>query len=248
MASAEAVAYWTSSGLEEVFANLPQATTTTIPPDVDDLVRLHRIVRERPCVTALELGIGYSTIALAHALAKVEEERGSVLRERLGRNSRLFQLFTVDANQGWIEQATARIPPELAGRVHVTHSSVTATTFNGRACHTYDCIPDVVPDLVYLDGPDPADVQGHVNGLTFSIPERTVMSADLLVMEPTLLPGTVVVVDGRESNTRFLLRNLQRPVHVTTEADATIIELVEPRLGRIDVIGVDVFGRPDERG
>jgi hypothetical protein len=87
-----------------------------------------------------------------------------------------------------------------------------------------------------------------VNGLTFSIPERTVMSADLLVMEPTLLPGTVVVVDGRESNTRFLLRNLQRPVHVTTEADATIIELVEPRLGRIDVIGVDVFGRPDERG
>jgi hypothetical protein len=66
-------------------------------------------------------------------------------------------------------------------------------------------------------------------------------------MEPTLLPGTVVVVDGRESNTRFLTRNLQRPHHITVEADASIIELVEPRLGRVDVIGVDVFGRPSER-
>ena len=108
-------------------------------------------------------------------------------------------------------------------RVHVTHSGVSATTFNGRACHLYDRLPDVVPDLVYLDGPDPADVRGDVNGLSFGIPERTVMSADLLVMEPTLLPGTVVVVDGRESNTRFLLRNLQRPVRVTRDSDATII-------------------------
>jgi hypothetical protein len=66
-------------------------------------------------------------------------------------------------------------------------------------------------------------------------------------MEPTLLPGTVIVVDGRESNTRFLTRNLQRPFDLTVEGDASIIELVEPRLGRVDVIGVDVFGRPSER-
>jgi hypothetical protein len=31
------------------------------------------------------------------------------------------------------------------------------------------------------------------------------------------------------------------------EGDASILELVEPRLGRVDVIGVDVFGRPGER-
>jgi hypothetical protein len=169
-----------------------------------------------------------------------------VLRERLTRNSKLFQLFTVDANEAWIGVAAARIPEELRPRVHVTHSRVSATTFNGRACHVYDQLPDVVPDLIYLDGPDPADVQGDVQGLSFSAPERTVMSADLLVMEATLLPGTVVVVDGRENNTRFLLRNLQRPVRVSKEADATIIELCEPRLGRVDVIGVDVFGRDEQ--
>jgi hypothetical protein len=69
------------------------------------------------------------------------------------------------------------------------------------------------------------------------------MSADILLMEPTLLPGTVIVVDGRENNTRFLHRNLQRPHSILLEDDVSIIELTEPRLGRLDVIGVDVLGR-----
>ncbi len=235
-------AYWESSGLRALFDDLP-ADPAALRPDVNDLVRLHRLVRERPCVTALEFGIGCSTIALAHAMAQNEAEHGELLRARLTRNSKLFQVFSVDANERWIEHTTGRLPAALADRVHLSHSTVSATTFGGRLCHTYDHLPDVVPDLIYLDGPDPADVRGSVNGLTFSAPERTVMAADILVMEPTLLPGTVIVVDGRESNTRFLTRNLQRPHSITVDGDASIIELTEPRLGRIDVIGVDVLGR-----
>jgi hypothetical protein len=238
--------YWETSGLRALFDDLP-ADPDALLPDVNDLVRLHRLVRERPCVTLLEFGIGCSTIALAHALEQNEVEHGELLRERLTRNRQLFQLFSVDASERWVEHTRSRLPAHLSGRVHLTHSTVSATTFNGRLCHTYDQLPDVVPDLIYLDGPDPSDVQGAIAGLTFSVPERTVMAADILVMEPTLLPGTVVVVDGRESNTRFLTRNLQRPHRITVEADASIIELVEPRLGRVDVIGVDVFGRPSER-
>ncbi|MEQ1787099.1 MAG: hypothetical protein ABL966_08615 [Acidimicrobiales bacterium] len=239
--------YWETSGLRALFDELSAASDEAIAPDIDDLVRLHRLVRERPCVTALEFGIGYSTIVLAHAMHQNEQEHGAVLRERLARNSQLFQVFTVDANAAWIEHAVARVPRDLLDRLHVTHSTVSATTFAGRLCHTYDELPDVVPDFIYLDGPDPADVRGSVGGLSFAAPERTVMAADILVMEPTLLPGTVIVVDGRENNTRFLLRNLQRSVSLTLEGDASIIELDEPRLGRVDVIGVDVFGRPGER-
>jgi hypothetical protein len=238
--------YWEASGLRALFADLP-ADPDALRPDVNDLVRLHRIVRERPCVTVMEFGIGCSTLALAHALAQNELEHGELLRARLARNTQLFQLFSVDANERWIEHTRGRLPASIADRVHLTHSTVSATTFGGRLCHTYDQLPDVVPDLIYLDGPDPADVQGTVGGLSFAAPERTVMAADILVMEPTLLPGTVIVVDGRESNTRFLTRNLQRPHSITVEGDASILELVEPRLGRVDVIGVDVFGRPDER-
>ena len=239
-------AYWETSGLRALFGGLP-ADPAALLPDVNDLVRLHRLVRDRPCVTVLEFGIGCSTIALAHALQQTEQEHGELLRQRLGRNTQLFQLFSVDANERWIEHTRQRLPAGLAERVHLVHSGVSATTFGGRLCHTYDRLPDVVPDLIYLDGPDPADVQGTIGGLGFSAPERTVMSADILVMEPTLLPGTVIVVDGRENNVRFLTRNLQRPISITVEGDASIIELTEPRLGRVDVIGVDVFGRPDDR-
>ena len=242
-------AYWEASGLHDLFADLPSgADGSALAPDVNDLVRLHRLVRERPCVTVLEFGIGCSTIALAHALAACERERGEAVRAAGPRNANLFQLFTVDANESWIQHTLDRIPSALADRVHVTHSGVTATTFAGRLCHAYDVLPDVVPDLIYLDGPDPADVKGSVGGLSFSIPERTVMAADILLMEPTLLPGTVVVVDGRESNVRFLLRNLQRRFTVVREGDASILELDEPRLGAVDVIGVDVFGRPAPPG
>ena len=238
--------YWATSGLRELFDGLP-ADPAAIPPDINDLVRLHRLVRERPCVTVLEFGIGCSTIALAHAMDQNERELGDLMRSRITRNTHLFEVFSVDASEGWIAHTSGRIPAHLAPRVHLGHSTVSATTFGGRLCHTYDSLPDVVPDLIYLDGPDPADVTGSVKGLSFSTPERTVIAADILVMEPTLLPGTVIVVDGRENNVRFLMRNLQRPVALSVEGDASIIELVEPRLGRVDVIGVDVVGRPDER-
>ena len=244
-ATAEDEEYWEASGLRSLFENLP-ADPSALRPDVNDLVRLHRLVRTRPCVTVLEFGIGCSTIVLAHALDQNEQTHGEELRERITRNSQLFQVFSVDANQRWIDHTAERIPAPLAARVHLRHSAVSATTFGGRLCHTYDTLPNVVPDFIYLDGPDPADVTGAVNGLDFSAPERTVMAADILVMEPTLLPGTVVVVDGRENNVRFLTRNLQRPISLSVEGDASIIEFMEPRLGHVDVIGVDVRGRPGQ--
>ena len=238
--------YWEAAGLRALFEDLP-ADPSAIPPDIEDLVRLHRLARQRPCVTVLEFGVGCSTITLAHAMEQNEREHGELLRSRITRNSHLFQVFSVDANERWIDHTNGRVPAHLAARVHLSHSAVSATTFGGRLCHTYDNLPDVVPDFIYLDGPDPSDAVGAVNGLSFSAPERTVMAADILVMEPTLLPGTVIVVDGRENNVRFLTRNLQRPVTISVEGDASIIELVEPRLGRVDVIGVDVLGRPSER-
>src|SRR5687768_4129303 len=119
--------YWEASGLRGLFDDLP-ADPDALRPDVNDLVRLHRLVRQRPCVTLLEFGIGCSTLALAHALEQNEAEHGALLRERLSRNSQLFQLFSVDANERWIEHTRGRLPAGLSARVHLTHSTVSATT------------------------------------------------------------------------------------------------------------------------
>jgi hypothetical protein len=108
--------------------------------------------------------------------------------------------------------------------------------FNGQLCHYYVNLPDIVPDFIYLDGPDPKDVNGDINGLSFKCDERTVMAADILLMEPTLLPGTFILVDGRTNNARFLERNLLRNFRIkcNKESDVTFFELIEEPLGKLN--------------
>jgi len=67
------------------------------------------------------------------------------------------------------------------------------------------------------------------------------MGADLVVMEPTLLPGTIILVDGRTNNARFLQRNFQRnwKMEWNPQEDYTVFELDEPRLGKYNVLGKD---------
>lgn len=203
-------------------------------PQIPDLVRLHRWVRERMATTVLEFGVGFSTVVLADALAKNERDFQALPEKPRMRNSRLFQLFSVDASEHWIGRTRRRMPSELRGRVSLSYSRVVVGTHNGQLCHFYRKLPNVIADFIYLDGPSPKDVEGDVHGLDFSIDERTVMSGDLLLLESTMLPRTFVVVDGRVNNARFLQRNFTRPFvcRHDPEADVTTFELDEPPLGR----------------
>lgn len=208
-----------------------------LAPDIPDLVRLHRLIRERMATTVLEFGVGFSTVVMADALAKNQMDYEALPRPPSLRNCHAFRLFSIDANRHWIAETRRRLPPHLSERVEISYSRVLAGTFNGRLCHRFERLPNVVPDFVYLDGPAPRDVEGSVNGLDFSIDERTVMSADLLLMESTLLPRTFIVVDGRTNNARFLRCNFQRRFvcHEDAAADVTTFELDEPPLGRASV-------------
>ena len=238
--------YWRREGLDKLVALYTDAEAsdpyyatsgkakTAFAPQMDDLVRLHRLVRERMSTTVLEFGVGFSTVVLADALAKNENDYRSLPTPPPLRNRNAFKLFSVDASEHWIGETQKRVPSALRDRVSIAFSSIKAGTFNGRLCHFYDRLPNVVPDFIYLDGPLPKDVQGSVNGLDFSIDERTVMAADILLMESTLLPKAFILVDGRVNNARFLQRNFQRPFRCVYDAagDVTTFELDEPPLGR----------------
>ncbi len=230
-------------GPGSVFDTVSGRLDTPFPPEPADLVRLHKMVRERKSFTVLEFGLGYSTIVMAHALAKNQQDWENLSGKPEIRNRFMFQLFTVDASLRWIEQTRSRFPAALADRVHFRHSEVHAGRFNGQLCHYYDTLPDIVPDFIYLDGPAPKDVQGDINGLSFQCDERTVMAADLLLMEPTFLPGTFILIDGRTNNVRFLERNFTRKYETAWDrkGDVTTMELVEERLGPYNLLGSDFF-------
>lgn len=230
---------------EGIFDAVSGKLTTPFPPQLADLVRLHKIIRQRKSFTILEFGTGYSTVIMADALQKNQEEWDKLPRKPEIRNHFMFQLFSVDASQSWIEHVKSIFPSHLINRVHFQRSEVEIGTFNGQLCHYYKNLPDIVPDFIYLDGPHTKDVKGEINGLSFQCDERTVMSADLLLMESTFLPGTFIIVDGRTNNARFLERNFTR--HYKTrwdkEGDVTTFELDEERLGKYNLLGSDFFNQ-----
>jgi hypothetical protein len=158
-----------------------------------DLYNLHKTVIERKPKCILKFGVGFSTLVLCHAL----------MSNRQGR------LYSVDTSEEWLENTRAKLPNDAP--VDLIHSSATAKEINGELCHTFDHITDVIPNMVYLDGPYGPDVQGAINGLSFNgTSRRTEISADMLLLESTLPASFILVVDGRDRNQAFLRRNLKR--------------------------------------
>jgi len=245
--------YWEEENLGKYFQNKMQAdrrdifdavsgtVTEAIPADIEDLVRLHQLIRNRKSFTVLEFGVGFSTIIIADALMKNKKEWETLENPPKIRNRFQFQCFSVDTSEEWMAKTKERIPEALKPFVQFQFSEVEIGTYQGQLCHYYKTLPDIVPDFIYLDGPDPQAVKGSVNGMTFQCMERTVMSGDLLLMEPILLPGTFILIDGRTNNARFLKNNLKRDYEIIWDqaGDVTTIELVEERLGKYNLLGSD---------
>jgi len=184
-----------------------------IQPKWDDLARLYKLVYERKPFQILEFGSGFSTVVMASALKRTWDEYNALLAGQPDQEARYEQpcIVSIESSEKWRKNTWTKIVKAgLAAFAEIVLSRVRVAEYQGQVCHFYDDLPDVVPDFVYLDGPDPSTVEGNISGLSFSNPKRTVMSADLLKYESTLLPGFFMLVDGRTNNARFLQRMLKR--------------------------------------
>lgn len=197
--------------------------------ELDDLVRLHHLVISRKVTTILEFGVGKSSVIFDDALKINKKKHGKYVKKNL-RNSNPFECFSVDNNKKWIS-ACKKIAKTKLVKFH--YSNCTVSTFNGRICTYYDKLPNICPDLIYLDGPDQFSPKGHIRGVSTRNPDRLPMSADILAIEHFLLPGTLIVTDGRTANARFLLNNLQRKwyYNYSEKYDQHYFELTENPLG-----------------
>jgi hypothetical protein len=213
------------------------------PIQYDDLARLYKLIRTRKPFTVLEFGIGFSTAVIAHALKKNLEEWEKLDSKPKIRNRFMFKCFSVDTSEKWIKHTKTLLSKEIVDIVQFSHSNVSIGKFNGQLCHYYDLLPDVVPDFIYLDGPHPKEVKGNINGLSFQCDERTVMGADILLMEAILIPGTFILVDGRTNNVRFLKNNFKRNFEFNWDSinDISTFELKEEKLGPFNIQGHEVY-------
>ncbi len=202
-------------------------------PEWDDLVRLHKLIRTRRVTTILEFGCGYSTVVFADAIEKNRQEFGDFVASNL-RRSNAFEVHSVDDMAKYLKITRKRLPKNLKSFVKFTESEVLMTTFAGRVCTEYSNLPNICPDFIYLDAPSQDSAKGEISGISTRHRDRLPMSCDLLKIEHFLLPGTMILVDGRTANARFLRANFQRNWIYQHDAlnDAHVFELVESPLGR----------------
>ena len=179
--------------IQEKDIPLPKGPVNEISPVPYDLYNLHKTVMTRRPQIILEFGVGFSTLVLCNALMEIGQG----------------YLYTVDTSKDWLENTRAKLPD--CAPVDLVHSNATVREINGELCHTFECLPDVRPNMVYLDGPYGPDVLGTVNGLSFDgTPRRPEISADILLLESTLPASFLLIIDGRDNNRAFLQRNLKR--------------------------------------
>lgn len=237
----QAKEYLTANNMSDL---LEAGCKEEIPPKWADLARLHKLVRERKPFQILEFGSGFSTITMAYALKANWDEYISSLNDSTEKRCAAPRIVSIESAAKWQDNTQKKITrANLTEFTKVIFSRVTIAEYQGQLCHFYNELPDLVPDFVYLDGPDPATVEGSINGLSFQNSKRTVMAADILKFESTLLPGFFMIVDGRTNNARFLQRMLARSYDIqhSDEADVTTFEIKEPRLGRKNIFGWEAY-------
>ena len=204
------------------------------PPELDDLSRLHYIVCSRKINTILEFGVGKSSTIFANALSINKQENELFVKKSLRKNN-LFQVHSIDNSQKWIDVCRQNIDQKYIekGISNFHFSNLFTSEFAGRICTFYEKLPNISPDLIYLDGPDQFSAQEEIRGISTRNSDRFPMSGDILSFEHFLHPGTLIIVDGRTANARFLKCNLQRnwSYSYSREWDQHFFELLEEPLG-----------------
>lgn len=251
-----AKAYAEHFGLDQLFASLEVDTEESqssallrnvsesehkpFEPEYADLCRLHWLCLSRKTLNVLEFGSGFSTVAIADAMRILDTHFGAWAAENT-RVEKPFHVFAVEESERFAGITRDRLGDELGVFATVSQSSVEVYDYDHRICTVYSSLPNISPDLVYLDGPSQFATTETVNGFSFDSVARMPMVADLLRFEFFLEPGTLILVDGRTANVRFLKAYFKRNwVHMhDPEGDVHYLELQEAPLGPFNRVKMD---------
>tara|TARA_B100001540_G_C15805481_1_gene641895 strand:+ start:745 stop:1530 length:786 start_codon:yes stop_codon:yes gene_type:complete len=176
-------------------------------PELDDLYLLHNYIIKYKRMTVLEFGTGWSTLVMANAVKyNINKYFKNIKNLRLNNAG---QIHTIDNEKKWNKVTKAKTK-QYSKHVKIHYSEAKMDIFNGRICTSFKSLPKINPDFIYLDGPDQFNINGNQNGINLNHNDLMPMSCDILKIENFLKPGTIIVVDGRAANSRFLKVNFQR--------------------------------------
>ena len=154
----------TTLNLQNFISELPELIyngESALAPQEDDLDRLYKMIRDRANGRVLEFGCGYSTFAIARALKQNKEDFGEI------HTKTPFISYAIDTDEDWLNHVAEKLEESgLAENTTFVKSDCRVGLFESQMCNYYDNLPNIVPDFIYLDGPDPSHIKGGIAGFT----------------------------------------------------------------------------------
>jgi len=183
------------------------------PPNLKDLYYIFNVIIKLKRINTLEFGCGFSTLIISKALKENQKKYKKINFANLGLKN-TFQHSVVDDQKKYIKISKKRNLDYFKSKKlneNFLYSKCRMTTFNNQICSEYQKLPNIVPDFIYLDGPDLDRLEGNTCGINLSKNNNfTPMACDILKIENLFLPGTLIMIDGRGQNASFLRHNLIR--------------------------------------
>ena len=203
-------------------------------PESSDLCRLHWTILSGKIINTLEFGSGFSTVFMADAKYILNHYFKDLKNMRY---EKIFHVYSIEEDKKYIKTTNKRIPFYLKKHVTLIHDNIDIITYKDRFASKYRNLPNISPDLIYLDAPSIYFTKKSYKGFSFLPINRVPMSADILYIEYFLEPGTIIIVDGRTANANFLKDHFNRNwkhVH-DTKGDCHYFELIDKPWGKYNI-------------
>jgi len=180
----------------------------------------------RRVFNTLEIGSGFSTVFIADAKYILKKYFGKVDDIRCKKQ---FHIYSVGEDRHFLNLTKKRIPKKIKNHISLIFNEVETINYQGKFALKHKNLPNISPDLIYLDGPSQYATKKKFMGFSFNNISRVPMSADILFFEFFLEPGTFIVIDGRGANAEFLKSFLRRKwkYFYDKKGDCHYFELIE---------------------
>lgn len=202
---------------EEYLNNKKNETFTRAPykPELKDLYRLYKYVTLNKRVTIVEFGSGWSSLVLIMALNENKLNFAKDVKKL--RKNNPFEIFILENNKNYLNLSKKRVRKFFQVnkiknniKIHWIYTDAYMSTYNDHICTKYKKLPLCNPDFIYSDGPGQFGVKESVNNFSTNHKDIVPIGADLLMIEYFLVPGTIIIIDGRAANANFLKDNFKR--------------------------------------
>ena len=170
------------------YPKLFQTRADAIPPSFRDLWVLQSLVSKMLPSLVLEYGSGYSTYVIAETLRRIGHGR----------------VISVELSAEW-RSNTKTLLGDSASHAELISPEPRILLFEEIQTISFEVLHNLVPDLIFVDGPDPRQVPGY--------------SGEPVVSDPLVFERhkpITICIDGRDKQCEFLDKQLSKGYETVT--------------------------------